>query len=63
MRKTWELNPDEFEIGNPTWQTVVVKLATQAARELGCAAETPTRANLYKLLLYEKGAMFKPHKE
>lgn len=63
VRKTWELNPDQFEISNPAWQSVVVKLAAQATQELGCAPGMPTRVNLYKLLLYEEGAMFKPHKE
>ena len=63
LRKTWELNPDQFETSNPAWPFAVARLARQATQELGCAHDAPIAARLYKLLLYEEGAMFRPHKE
>ena len=63
VRKTWELNPDRFELRNPKWPLVVQKVTQQVAKELGCTEAASVNAQLYKLLLYEKGAMFKPHQE
>ena len=59
VRNTWELNPDQFSLGE-RWQPYVNTLAAQACYELG-VDHKHVRAELYKMLLYEKGAMFKPH--
>ena len=63
VRKTWELNPDQFQLRNPKWPSVVQKITHQVTKELGCIEAASVNAQLYKLLLYEKGAMFKPHQE
>ena len=65
VRNTWELNADQFELRNPTWPKYVKQITRSALKELGFDEEDMfgVRAELYKLLLYEKGAMFKPHKE
>ncbi len=63
VRKTWQLNPDQFELRNPKWPSVMRNVTRQVAQELGCVEPASVNAQLYKLLLYEKGAMFKPHKE
>ncbi|KAL8712491.1 MAG: hypothetical protein Q9220_003339 [cf. Caloplaca sp. 1 TL-2023] len=63
VRKTWELNPDQFELSNPAWQVTLRKITQKAAQELGCGSESCVRPSLYKMLLYEKGALFKPHKD
>ena len=63
VRKTWELNSDQFDLCNPSWPSIVNQIAEKASKELGCAPEVKSRASLYKMLLYEKGAMFKPHKD
>ncbi|KAL8834797.1 MAG: hypothetical protein Q9170_003593 [Blastenia crenularia] len=62
-RKTWELNPDQCELCNPAWPSTLDQITKKAANELGCAPETKIKANLYKLLLYEESALFKPHKD
>ncbi|KAJ5377333.1 uncharacterized protein N7496_004742 [Penicillium cataractarum] len=59
VRNTLELNPDQFELGNPEWDSYVEKACAFVARDLGIDA--PVSAELYKMLIYEKGAMFKPH--
>ncbi|KAL8817250.1 MAG: hypothetical protein Q9223_003887, partial [Gallowayella weberi] len=61
--KTWELNPDQFELLNPAWPAVMDNLTKTISKELGCASEVSVKANLYKLLLYEEGAFFKPHRD
>lgn len=59
VRNTWELDLGQFSLSD-RWQPYVDKLARSACHELG--VRTPdTKAELYKMLLYEKGAMFKPH--
>ncbi|KAJ9637150.1 hypothetical protein H2199_007436 [Coniosporium tulheliwenetii] len=62
VRKTWELNYDQFELRNPEWQQYMAQIAKRVADELGILRGTGTfQAQLYKMLLYEKGAMFKAH--
>lgn len=38
-------------------------IAREAANGLGYPPEAVVRAEMYKLLLYEEGAMFKAHQE
>ena len=63
VRKTWELDPTDFEFVNPDWDPSVQRTARTAAHELGFAEGASIKAELYKLLLYEEGAMFKAHQE
>lgn len=63
VRKTWELDPNAFRFQNPEWQPCVSRIARTAARGLGCSEGASIMAELYKLLLYEEGAMFKAHQE
>ncbi|KAI0383698.1 hypothetical protein F5Y04DRAFT_249498 [Hypomontagnella monticulosa] len=59
VRNTWELDPDQFEIKAPNWQKYLDKLLEKVAEVLNVSP--PISAELYKMLLYEKGAMFKAH--
>jgi len=65
VRNTWELDANQFELRNPAWTKYIKQITRSALKELGFDEEDMfgIRAELYKLLLYEKGAMFKPHKE
>jgi hypothetical protein len=65
VRNTWELDANQFELRSSAWAKYIRKIARSALTELGVGEEDMfgIRAELYKLLLYEKGAMFKPHKE
>lgn len=42
---------------------MVQKVTEKVAQDLGCVETALVDAQLYKMLLYEEGAMFKPHKE
>ncbi|KAL8789139.1 MAG: hypothetical protein Q9195_006959 [Heterodermia aff. obscurata] len=63
VRKTWELDPDRFEFQNPEWEPDIQRVARNAATQLGYSAQASVEAQLYKLLLYEEGAMFKAHQD
>lgn len=63
VRKTWELDPTNFRFGNPDWHSSVQGIAYNAAHKLGYTEDASIKADLYKLLLYEEGAMFKAHQE
>ncbi|KAI4743900.1 hypothetical protein E4T50_05727 [Aureobasidium sp. EXF-12298] len=59
VRNTWELSPDRFSLGEH-WQSYVDSITTLACSELGVKGDG-IHAELYKMLLYEGGAMFKQH--
>ncbi|KAF5550948.1 hypothetical protein FNAPI_7623 [Fusarium napiforme] len=59
VRKTWELDPEQFTIGGEEWSNYLQELSEIVAQKMGI--KTPVHAELYKMLLYEKGAMFKAH--
>ena len=64
VRKTWELNPSQFEIRNPAWKETVDNAIGHVAEQLGVIdASKGIRAELHKMLLYEEGAFFDTHRE
>ncbi len=64
VRKTWELNPKQFELRNPAWRSTLHEVIGKVAQELGVVAgASSVRAELHKLLLYERGAFFDRHRE
>lgn len=64
VRKTWEIDGSKVSFSNHSWHGWLEGVVSAAAKELGVAGDPKNvRAELYKMLLYENGAMFKPHKE
>lgn len=64
VRKTWQIDAGRVQCLNPRWQSCLDQTVERVAGELGVAdAATNVHAELYKMLLYEKGALFKAHKE
>ncbi|KAI7939184.1 hypothetical protein MJO28_014763 [Puccinia striiformis f. sp. tritici] len=59
VRNTWQVNGDQLRFLDPAWQGYLVDLSKCVATNLGI--EGPIRTELYKMLIYEQGAMFKPH--
>lgn len=62
VRRTQELDVDQFEIRNPKWKSVTQAVLKRVRTELK-VRDGDITATPYKLLLYEKGAMFKEHRE
>lgn len=66
VRKTLQIGADRISFQNPQWDGFVNKLVRRVVHELGVPSApggSHVRAELYKHLLYEPGAMFKPHRE
>ena len=61
VRQVWELNSEQFEITNPQWQQNLHDICSNVKVELGVAAEIS--CEIYKLLIYEKGSFFLPHRD
>ncbi|KAK4195621.1 hypothetical protein QBC40DRAFT_258851 [Triangularia verruculosa] len=61
VRNTWELDAAQFSFRDPRWSEFVQRLCEDVAEDLGI--ETPIRAEIYKMLIYEEGGQFKPHTE
>ncbi|KAK2047855.1 2OG-Fe(II) oxygenase superfamily protein [Colletotrichum somersetense] len=59
VRNTWELDPKHFELRGPRWGTDLQRICAIVAADMGI--RSPAGAELYKLLVYEKGAMFMAH--
>ena len=58
---TWQLDPAQFTIMNPEWNSGITNLADVVERELGCDPSLDFHYELYKFLLYEQGSFFKVH--
>ncbi len=62
VRRVWEMDPVRFELTNPEWSTLIESILEEAKLRLGLEACTLS-AHLYKLLLYEQGSFFLPHRD
>nr|KAK5448394.1 hypothetical protein LTR18_001482 [Exophiala xenobiotica] len=64
VRKSWQLEPSQFWINNVQWNSILREIIGEVYVNLGLTGGAENiSAQLYKLLLYEKGAFFKPHKD
>ncbi len=61
VRRVWQIDPQEIKIGNPDWDLQMAALVATVAHELGIMREVTY--DFYKLLVYEKGCFFKPHRD
>ena len=59
VRNTWELDPSQFTITNPQWNSQLENLAAVVKKELGCDPKLNVKCELYKFLLCEQGSFFK----
>ncbi|KAL4177223.1 hypothetical protein KRP22_002157 [Phytophthora ramorum] len=57
VRKSWQLNPDQVKLENPTWHSGMKSLTDTMAHRLGYEGAS-MRCVLYKLLVYEEGGHF-----
>jgi predicted 2-oxoglutarate/Fe(II)-dependent dioxygenase YbiX len=62
VRDTLQIDAARVTMTNPEWHTALSKLVGQVAGRLGVSPEN-ARAELYKILLYEKGGHFKTHQD
>jgi len=62
VRRVWELDPDRFQLTNPKWDDLVVAIVSDVQQALGLE-ERKLTPQLYKLLVYEEGSFFLPHRD
>ena len=62
VRKTWQLEPGQILIKNDNFLAGVKNVVATVKKQLGCDNKA-VQANLYKLLMYEAGGHFKPHRD
>ena len=64
VRSSWELDSSQFQLSNPAWQLFIQNNITEVYDKLGLSyGRENVRAELYKPLIYEEGAFFKPHQD
>ncbi|MDE0005360.1 MAG: 2OG-Fe(II) oxygenase, partial [Rhodospirillaceae bacterium] len=62
VRDTWQFSPDEVSIGGKTWTETLHEILGVVTKALGCPSGS-VEAQLHKLLLYEQGGHFAPHRD
>ncbi len=62
VRRVWELDPEQFQLTNPKWHELLLSIIDRVREELGLGRRK-LAAHLYKLLLYEEGGFFLPHRD
>lgn len=62
VRSAWEIDAEELHFNNPSWNDFLNKAIKNIKADLGLEGYT-IAAHLYKLLIYEKGDFFLPHKD
>ena len=62
VRKTWQLGPESVKITGKSWKTNFDAILSEVKNGLGCQEMTVT-AELYKLLIYDKGGFFHAHRD
>ncbi|MEZ6128127.1 MAG: 2OG-Fe(II) oxygenase [Planctomycetaceae bacterium] len=62
VRRVWELDLRQFQFTAPEWNAVLESILTDVQADLGLH-NTKLNADLYKLLVYEKGSFFLPHRD
>jgi len=62
VRRSWTLDPDKFRLTNPKWDDLVASIIKDVREALGLEGHKLS-AELYELLMYEKGGFFLPHRD
>ena len=62
VRKVWQLAPENVRIGGKSWAVNFANILNRVAAGLGCEG-IAVSAELYKLLVYDTGGFFLPHRD
>ncbi len=61
VRRVWQLEPSQFALRNDAWNEALTGIVDAVKHDLGIRGKV--NAELYKLLVYDKGSFFKPHRD
>jgi hypothetical protein len=62
VRNAWQLDSADVRIGGKAWEKAFNQILSTVIAGLGCSGMNVS-ANLYKLLVYERGGLFRPHRD
>ena len=62
VRACWQIDAEQVTVSGGVWRDTLADIVVRAATGLGCPPEH-TEAHLYKLLVYEPGGFFAPHRD
>ena len=62
VRACWQIDAEQVTVAGGVWRDTFADVVARAATGLGCPPEH-TEAHLYKLLVYEPGGFFAPHRD
>jgi len=63
VRSAWEIDADQLTFNNKGWTKFLKKIVNNVKEGLGINEDQEVAASLYKLLIYEEGDFFLPHKD
>jgi predicted 2-oxoglutarate/Fe(II)-dependent dioxygenase YbiX len=61
VRRTWQIGPDRVSITGKHWPATIKAIVARIAEGLGVSGEV--EAEFYKLLIYDRGSFFVPHRD
>lgn len=62
VRNMWQLPPGKARIGGKSWKEHLDRIVSRVAEGLGCG-KVKVSAELYKVLIYERGGFFLAHRD
>ena len=62
VRKVWQVPPEKISFEGKGWASRFIELVARVAEALGLAPKD-VRAEFYKLLVYDEGGFFLPHRD
>lgn len=62
VRNVWQIAAESVRIGGRSWPSTFDNILAQVSSGLGCRGVTIS-AELYKLLVYERGGLFRSHRD
>ncbi|MEE8130485.1 MAG: 2OG-Fe(II) oxygenase [Vicinamibacterales bacterium] len=62
VRQVWQVAASHASVGGKSWRRSFTTILSTVARGLGCEGAN-VAAELYKLLIYDPGGRFKPHRD
>ena len=62
VRDCWQIGAEQVSLSGGAWPETFAEILDRCASGLGCPVER-VEARLYKLLIYERGGFFSPHRD
>jgi 2OG-Fe(II) oxygenase superfamily len=62
VRNVWQISPNQVEIGGKSWDANFESILCKVKAGLGCG-DAVVAAEFYKLLVYDRGSFFLPHRD